>query len=152
MLMDLDGTSGLLILRLLIMVSHFPFEHCSEAFVLKTLAQFCNVLMKFWRDLRFAAVPFSDKSNGCVIWDFPRRQTLCFHAFFWTCAQLRVLKKPPQKKQAFGQTLPPQCTPTPPPTPIWRHQPYYVVNYAFCYFPKAPFTTMLLLVFFGCWE
>lgn len=49
MLMDLDGASRLLVLRLLIIVSRFPFEHYTDAFVRARCKTF--FLMKIWKEL-----------------------------------------------------------------------------------------------------
>lgn len=121
----------------------------------KTLAQFYNILMKFRRDLR-SPLFLSVTNLMDMLFEISFAGKVCaFMLPFEHVHSCVRFKK--NKKQAFGQAFPPQCTPSPPPphthTPrIWRHRPYHILNYAFYDFPKVPFTTMLLLVFFGCWE
>lgn len=96
------------------MLATSRFEHYSEAFVRKTLAQFYNILMKFRRDLR-SPLFLSVTNLMDMLFEISFAGKVCaFMLPFEHVHSCVRFKK--NKKQAFGQAFPPQCTPSPPPT------------------------------------
>lgn len=96
------------------MLATSRFEHYSEAFVRKTLAQFYNILMKFRRDLR-SPLFLSVTNLMDMLFEISFAGKVCaFMLPFEHVHSCVRFKK--NKKQAFGQAFPPQCTPSPPNT------------------------------------
>lgn len=80
----------------------------------KTLAQFYNILMKFRRDLR-SPLFLSVTNLMDMLFEISFAGKVCaFMLPFEHVHSCVRFKK--NKKQAFGQAFPPQCTPSPPPT------------------------------------
>lgn len=79
----------------------------------KTLAQFYNILMKFRRDLR-SPLFLSVTNLMDMLFEISFAGKVCaFMLPFEHVHSCVRFKK--NKKQAFGQAFPPQCTPSPPP-------------------------------------
>lgn len=112
MLIVLDGTSRLLLRRLLIIVSCLPSEMCSVASLLAQWQKHWHIYWIFFKEklkgVTFTAVSLCDRFNGCVFWDDPCRHILCFHAFFWTQIE-HVHSCLCPEKWACGEAPPPQC-------------------------------------------
>lgn len=151
MLMLLDGTSRLLVLRLLIIVSRFPLKTTLRLMcfsVSKTLAPFIfsNFIMEIWKQLHSQLLSLCVTGLIDVLFEISLTGTLCAFLLSYElkvniCTAVCAQKSMPLVKHPLPS---PRC-----PHRSWRHRLYHIVNYAFRCCPCAPFTTILPLLFLG---